>query len=717
MARPARRPRTWAGRYLRAARSDRGGRPLRRATDRPAVPDRSCAVWLREACAVAGRDLTRAEWDRYLPGRPTSRPAATRAEAARLPPPAGRQGAAAGTGWDQQSERGTRTATYPCEEQRAARPWLVSDRRRSAGMGGGRVASNGMARPDRRWRPVRRRRRGEDGEEGGAAAEGERDMAGVSWVAVPGWSRRRSQALPERLPFGSERLWPGCAGEGSPVVTAARLPSRHAHRGPRTAGGPDRGTCAGRRCRARRNACSWPSWPRGRPGWSAPTGSRRRSGTATRRPRRASRCRPTSCGCAARSSPTGRRARRAGTSSAGARATRWRWSGRPSTRSGSVTSRPGVTPGWPRGRGGRAGRSRCCRRRCGGGALRRLAGRAVRRDRATPAGRRSGGAPSTASWRPVWRWAGTPRCCRARAALTARTRSGRTGGGCSCWRSTGPVGAADALAAGRRARALLAEELGSIRARGCGRWRRRSWRRTRRWTGRPRRPNRVPVRPGAAGGRVPVQGPGRLPGGGRGAVPRPPSARRPAWWAASSTRRSSWSPDPAVPASPRSCGRPGSRAGRGGDPRQRRVAAGRHHPGGRPVDALAALTGTTPPDAPVVLVSTSSRSCGLGSPRRADRLPRRRLGLLDDGIVVRCVAVVRGDHVGRLAEHAAFAERLGGRSSSCPPSPIPSCARSCAKPARTVGLDRRRRAARRGRGRRLGRPGALPLLSTALVGT
>jgi WD40 repeat protein len=27
------------------------------------------AVWLREACAVAGRDLTRAEWDRYLPGR------------------------------------------------------------------------------------------------------------------------------------------------------------------------------------------------------------------------------------------------------------------------------------------------------------------------------------------------------------------------------------------------------------------------------------------------------------------------------------------------------------------------------------------------------------------------------------------------------------------------------------------------------------------------
>jgi hypothetical protein len=28
------------------------------------------AVELREACAIVGRDLTAAEWDRYLPGRP-----------------------------------------------------------------------------------------------------------------------------------------------------------------------------------------------------------------------------------------------------------------------------------------------------------------------------------------------------------------------------------------------------------------------------------------------------------------------------------------------------------------------------------------------------------------------------------------------------------------------------------------------------------------------
>ena len=28
------------------------------------------SAWLRTACAIVGRDLTRAEWDRYLPARP-----------------------------------------------------------------------------------------------------------------------------------------------------------------------------------------------------------------------------------------------------------------------------------------------------------------------------------------------------------------------------------------------------------------------------------------------------------------------------------------------------------------------------------------------------------------------------------------------------------------------------------------------------------------------
>ena len=27
------------------------------------------SAWLREVCTIAGRDLTRAEWERHLPGR------------------------------------------------------------------------------------------------------------------------------------------------------------------------------------------------------------------------------------------------------------------------------------------------------------------------------------------------------------------------------------------------------------------------------------------------------------------------------------------------------------------------------------------------------------------------------------------------------------------------------------------------------------------------
>ena len=44
------------------------------------------SAWLRTACGIVGRDLTRAEWDRYLPGGSTSRPAPTWTEAARRRP-------------------------------------------------------------------------------------------------------------------------------------------------------------------------------------------------------------------------------------------------------------------------------------------------------------------------------------------------------------------------------------------------------------------------------------------------------------------------------------------------------------------------------------------------------------------------------------------------------------------------------------------------------
>ena len=85
---------------------------------------------------------------------------------------------------------------------------------------------------------------------------------------------------------------------------------------------------------------------------------------------------------------------------------------------------------------------------------------------------------------------------------------------------------------------------------------------------------------------------------------------------------------------------------------------------------------------------------------------------------MRCVAVVRGDHVGRLAEHAAFTERLGAAIVLVPPLTEPELREVVREPAAAVGLTADAELRRRRRRRRpAGRPGALPLLSTALVGT
>ena len=78
---------------------------------------------------------------------------------------------------------------------------------------------------------------------------------------------------------------------------------------------------------------------------------------------------------------------------------------------------------------------------------------------------------------------------------------------------------------------------------------------------------------------------------------------------------------------------------------------------------------------------------------------------------------MRGDHVGRLAEHAGFAERVAGRSSSSPRSPMPSCGEVVREPATAVGLTAEPELVDAVVADVLGRPGALPLLSTALVGT
>ena len=103
-------------------------------------------------------------------------------------------------------------------------------------------------------------------------------------------------------------------------------------------------------------------------------------------------------------------------------------------------------------------------------------------------------------------------------------------------------------------------------------------------------------------------------------------------------------------------------------------------PGRAPVDVLVPLTGDPPPADPVLLVCDQFEE--LWAPT-VDPVERTAfldavLGLIDDEIVVRCVVVVRGDHVGRLAEHVAFTEQPGAAFALVPPLTEADCARSSA---------------------------------------
>jgi DNA-binding SARP family transcriptional activator/WD40 repeat protein len=142
-------------------------------------------------------------------------------------------------------------------------------------------------------------------------------------------------------------------------------------------------------------------------------------------------------------------------------------------------------------------------------------------------------------------------------------------------------------------------------------------------------------------------------------------------------------------------------------------------PGPSPVDALAKLTGESPPLVPVLLICDQFEELFAYGIERAERVAflDTVLGLIDDGIVVRFVAVLRGDHVGRLAEHAEFTARLDTALVLVPALTDPELREVVAEPARSVGLSVEPELLDAVVADVLGQAGALPLLSIALVGT
>ncbi|MGY1608920.1 nSTAND1 domain-containing NTPase [Geodermatophilus sp. SYSU D00700] len=142
-------------------------------------------------------------------------------------------------------------------------------------------------------------------------------------------------------------------------------------------------------------------------------------------------------------------------------------------------------------------------------------------------------------------------------------------------------------------------------------------------------------------------------------------------------------------------------------------------PGRRPVDALADLTAEDPPPRPVLLVCDQFEELWAPGVDPAERTAflDTVLALLDDGAVARCVVVVRGDAVGRLAEHPGFVDRLGAALVLVPPMSDPELRAVVRDPAAAVGLRAEDDLVDAVVADGLGRPGALPLLSAALVAT
>ncbi|MGH8825468.1 MAG: BTAD domain-containing putative transcriptional regulator [Jiangellaceae bacterium] len=141
-------------------------------------------------------------------------------------------------------------------------------------------------------------------------------------------------------------------------------------------------------------------------------------------------------------------------------------------------------------------------------------------------------------------------------------------------------------------------------------------------------------------------------------------------------------------------------------------------PGANPVDALAAPFDREATSPAVLVVDQSEELWTAGAvPAERRAFLDTMLGLLDDGELTRLVVVVRGDHIGRLAEHGTFAERAAHDVVLVPPLSELELREVVNGPAETAGLSVEPELADAIVGDVLGQPGALPMLSTGLVGT
>lgn len=141
-------------------------------------------------------------------------------------------------------------------------------------------------------------------------------------------------------------------------------------------------------------------------------------------------------------------------------------------------------------------------------------------------------------------------------------------------------------------------------------------------------------------------------------------------------------------------------------------------PGANPIDTLAPLLDRDAAT-PAVLVVDQFEELWTAGAEAADRRAYidTLLGLQADGAVERLVIAVRADHLGRVSEHAGFAERSSREVVFVPPLSEPELREVVEGPAETAGLRAEPELVDAIVRDVMGRPGALPLLSTALVAT